>query len=677
MGVPESIELFTRTFENRFVFNLFDLLLCGVIALVVVRCWRLQTKLLLVSDQCFLFLGFFALGASFFLGAVRDGAFLFFRARLPEAPFDLLVHTLWACAWLLLTASAFKRPARNEDEEGRAKSPPPLPFFLLVPLWFLLLVLLFAPLFFHLTGSLTALYPKANGVLDSMNVAVLAIALRLFCSRPLGGRNLATSALAFLLFASMLHLGSYVARESHVSLVFWNLEQFTWSFSLFLFALAFGETSPDLFDKVFVRLQIAFILLASVMILVMTQTEKSEYLANLRDRSYQLADFVRADTDYFRRLHKSLWEISEREDFLQRAIFSFGNLPELKLVRVVADGQVGTFEIAPSGEIKKNLTVLSTDSSSARLDSEEYFLIHSLPLAQTAAGGVEFYGTREFLDQHIRKRIILIFTLFTGMVALSTVMIGFVVHGASVTIRKQSSEILEAQRQLLQASKLAAVGELAAGVAHEINNPATTILSRASYLLSEEETNGGRENREDLKAIIAQAQRIAHITSGLLRFSSPQALRLIPVPVGRIIESSLRFVEEPLHSNAILVKKEVQAGLPRVLADEESLCRAFENLFRNAIDAMPNGGMLRVRATREPPPGARVMVEIADTGVAIEKDNLSRVFDPFFTTKEVGKGTGLGLSIVHGILKSHQGTIQVESQPGQGTKFAIALQSEA
>jgi signal transduction histidine kinase len=113
-----------------------------------------------------------------------------------------------------------------------------------------------------------------------------------------------------------------------------------------------------------------------------------------------------------------------------------------------------------------------------------------------------------------------------------------------------------------------------------------------------------------------------------------------------------------------------------VLADENSLARALENLFRNAMDAMPGGGTLSIRAAKEGPPGKGVRLEIADTGIGIPESHLARVFDPFFTTKEVGKGTGLGLSIVHGIIKEHHGTITVESQPGRGTKFVIALPAE-
>jgi len=124
------------------------------------------------------------------------------------------------------------------------------------------------------------------------------------------------------------------------------------------------------------------------------------------------------------------------------------------------------------------------------------------------------------------------------------------------------------------------------------------------------------------------------------------------------------------------VDKEVEPGLKSVLADEDALGRALENLFRNAIDAMPHGGTLSIRAANGSPDDGWVRLEISDTGAGIEPENIARVFDPFFTTKEVGKGTGLGLSIVHGIIKDHQGTIKVESRPHAGTSFVINLRME-
>lgn len=345
------------------------------------------------------------------------------------------------------------------------------------------------------------------------------------------------------------------------------------------------------------------------------------------------------------------------------------------MVRIAAAGDAATFEIADDGEINQRLEELSATNGLSQVAAEKYFLINNVSLDDAGLGEIEFYGTREILDRHIRKRIITIFSIFTGMVALSTFMIGFVVRGASVIIRKQEREIERANHQLMQASKLAAIGQLAAGVAHEINNPATTILSRASFLLSDGEENISASGREDLEAVVAQSERIARITNNLLMFSRPQVRNLKPVAIDRVVESSFAPVRETIKAHGVSLEIEAEAALPRVCADEQALMRALENLYRNAIDAMPGGGMLRVRAAHDEQ-SRFVRLEISDTGIGIEKENLARIFDPFFTTKEVGKGTGLGLSIAHGIIREHQGTIVVESVPGKGTTFTITLPTE-
>lgn len=653
MDLLGKLELFSHTPENRFIFSLFDLLLCGVIVLVIVRGWRARKSPFSAGNRLFLLLAFLCLGGSFGLEAVSAGAFFFLRVRLPESPVDLLFHAFQASAWVLMIASTYA-PANGRP---RLVNPTSLPGWLL-----------FLPF-----ASWLAVAPlKVTVALDLTNLILVGAAFIGLRRRPGERRMFVTGAIGLVFVAATLQLSSGLTSDVRASLILWNGEQAAWSFSLFAFALGIGEASRDLFDKVFVRLQIAFILLASLMILVITQTEKADYLAGIRDRSRALAEFVRDNVDYLRKQEDPLAVIVEREDFLQRAILGFGNLPELKVIRIGADSETATFEIADNGEIYSGL---DTNVSPSRLESEEYFLIHALPLAAARKGTVEFYGTREFIDRHIRKRIVLIFSLFTGMVMLSTVMIGLVVRGASTVIHNQAQEIENAQQQLAQTSKLAAIGELAAGVAHEINNPATTILSMASFWLSEE--NGGRAtcDAEDVREVMDQAQRIADITGDLLTFSRRQALNIKPTPIDNIITNSLRLIDDSLTASRISVEKNVEPGL-RVLADEGALVRALENLFRNAIDAMPAGGVLRIKAASENSRNSRIRIEVADTGIGIKKEDLPRIFDPFFTTKEVGRGTGLGLSIVHGIIKEHQGTISVESEPGAGATFTVILPAE-
>jgi signal transduction histidine kinase len=656
----EKLQLFSRTFENRFIFNLFDVLLCGIIVLVILRAWRAQTKTIPVRNQLLLLLAFSSLGASFATKALSSGAFIFFRYHLPVASFESVFHVFQASAWLLLVASAYPSP---RVRQSRAPMRHLSVFFLLVSL-FALLVL------FGWLGSLT---PKLLMFLDLANMILIAFTLVHVYRSPLGGRRYAAGALALVFVAASFHFVSSLNWGDKPSLIFWNLEQFSWSFSLFTCALAIGETSRDLSDRVFVRLQITFILLASLMLLVITQSEKADYFASIRGRSDQLAEFMRQDVDRLRQQNEPLSAIATREEFA-KAIREYDNLPELKIVRMSADNQIVTLQIGDNGEVSPPNSLVS---ASLRIDPEEYFLINALPLKTTSSVEVAFYGSREVLDQHIRRQIVLIFSLFTATVALSTLMIGLVVRGASAKIRGQAREIEKAQQQIYQSSKLAAVGKLAAGVAHEINNPATTILSLSSFWLSQ---NGGQPiavDAEDLREVMTQAQRIARITTSLLEFSHPQILEMKPVPLEHIISLSLRLVDDLLTANRVSVQKNLPREKIRVRADEDSLVRALENLYRNAIDAMPGGGVLTLGVFWEDQTRERIRLEIADTGLGIQKDHIDRVFDPFFTTKEVGKGTGLGLSIVHGIIKEHQGTITIESQVGQGTRFVIALPTES
>ncbi len=665
MELFAKLELFSRTIENRFVFNLFDLLLCGVILLVILRGRRSPTGSTSARIDPFLWLAFFLLGASFGFQAFYAGAFLFFERRFPELRFDVLAHALQASAWLSLAASAYQRPKRGQTENTSSPACRRLSaLFLMMP---------FAR---PLGTGLSWLSPRTDAILDLTTLLILGWVLFLFHRRPLGKGNLATAGVGFLFLAAVLHFGFFLATGAERSVVLWNFEQFSWSLALFTFAFAIGETSQDLFDRVFVRLQIAFILLASVMILVITQTEKTEYLAGIRGRSDQLAQFVRAHVDYFSRRNQGLSAAVEQEDLLRGLTLGFANLPELKLVRISAGRQLATFEIVEDGAIHHRVEATTFDRTDPTLDPDDYFLIHAVPLKGAVAGQVEFFGARQFLNRSTRKRIVVIFSLFTGMVTLSTLMIGLVVRSAGLKIQRQAREIKEQQQQLLQASKLAALGELAAGVAHEVNNPATTILSRASFLLSDHDGRPSDE-REDLSAIVSQAQRIAQITRNLLVFSRPQALDIRAVSATRILAGGLHPLNQLLRERRIAVEEQAPPDVPAVLADEPSLVRALENIFRNAIDAMPEGGTITIRAAKdEGSRGTRVILEISDTGIGIEPDKLARIFDPFFTTKEVGKGTGLGLSIVHGIIKEHGGSIRVESQLGAGTKFVIALPAE-
>jgi two-component system NtrC family sensor kinase len=235
---------------------------------------------------------------------------------------------------------------------------------------------------------------------------------------------------------------------------------------------------------------------------------------------------------------------------------------------------------------------------------------------------------------------------------------------------------VEANRAVARAEKLAAVGRLASGVVHEINNPLATIsaCAEALELRLREGAFAGSESLDDLREYLglirSEAFRCKSITTGLLDFSRTRALRHRPVNLAEVISSAARLVAHQQRGPAIQIQLEMAERLSFVHGDSGQLQQAVIALATNAIDAMPKGGTLTISARNHE---HEVQIEVADTGVGISPENLPKIFEPFFTTKEVGHGTGLGLAVCYGILTEHGGGLDVQSTLGAGTTFTITL----
>jgi two-component system NtrC family sensor kinase len=226
------------------------------------------------------------------------------------------------------------------------------------------------------------------------------------------------------------------------------------------------------------------------------------------------------------------------------------------------------------------------------------------------------------------------------------------------------------QTQLIQSEKLSAVGQFVAGVAHELNNPLTSVIG-FSEILQEAETD--ENNRAHLDRISRSAQRCHKIVASLLSFARqhPPERKLVSLPA--VADGVLELMAYELRTSNITVVKDYEADLPKTLADAHQLEQVFVNILGNARQAIEpsqrEGRMvIRTRAV-----GATVAIEFEDNGPGIRPEHLPRIFDPFFTTKPVGKGTGLGLSLVYGIIQEHGGTISAQSELGRGTTFTISL----
>ena len=221
--------------------------------------------------------------------------------------------------------------------------------------------------------------------------------------------------------------------------------------------------------------------------------------------------------------------------------------------------------------------------------------------------------------------------------------------------------------RLRKTERLAELGTLASGMAHEIGTPMNVILGRAEYLMRKTTDD---KTKHGLETIITQVERITKIMNQLLSFARKRPIERSAINLKSVLENVFDMMQERLLSQNIVVELTVKEGSPTVFADADQLSQVFLNLVMNACHAMPNGGCLS--ATLDA--GVReVCVSLTDTGEGISHENLSRLFDPFFTTKPVGEGTGLGLTVVHGIIQEHDGRITVESECGVGTTFHIFL----
>jgi two-component system NtrC family sensor kinase len=245
-----------------------------------------------------------------------------------------------------------------------------------------------------------------------------------------------------------------------------------------------------------------------------------------------------------------------------------------------------------------------------------------------------------------------------------------------ITVGENITDRVRSNRAVARAEKLAAVGRLAAGVVHEINNPLATIAACAESLQKriEEGAFGDSTDAEDLREYLGlirdEAFRCKHITNGLLDFSRLRVGNQVPINLAQLIKSTARLVTHQNRGDNIQIEVEAPTDFPYVLGDEGQLQQAVVALATNAIDAMPEGGVLTLRAART---GAHTLVEVKDSGIGIPPENLTRIFDPFFTTKDVGAGTGLGLAVCYGIVSEHGGRLDVRSTVGVGTTFTISL----
>lgn len=244
------------------------------------------------------------------------------------------------------------------------------------------------------------------------------------------------------------------------------------------------------------------------------------------------------------------------------------------------------------------------------------------------------------------------------------------------TLKRRSEELAtamlkkeQAHKQLLHSERLAAVGKMAAGAAHEINNPLAIISGRAQMMMQKERDPA---DEKALKLIVDQCSRASKILTDLMSFARPALPKKELVNINAVVFEGLWMFESRYESRGITLHREFAESLPNVLVDGNQMQQVFVNLLMNAEHAVTPPGSVTVRSGLTET-GDKVFVSFADTGCGIPPENLQHIFEPFFTTKEAGQGTGLGLALAYSIVKSHQGTITVKSRAGHGTTFTISL----
>jgi signal transduction histidine kinase len=315
-------------------------------------------------------------------------------------------------------------------------------------------------------------------------------------------------------------------------------------------------------------------------------------------------------------------------------------------------GKINIVDLYPPGEAKEVMRNLRDEQNAGvgRLTPQQVTLLNKsgepIPIQLSASlvydeGGRELFSVGFFTD--LRPRL------------------------------EMERQLQETHLQLVNSEKMASLGKLAAGIAHEINNPMGGILIYSSLLM--EALEGDDARRQDLEKIVHEATRCKEIVKSLLEFSRQTEPKMEPTDINKAIMDDLFFLEKQALFHNIDIVKNMDSQLPRVRGNASQLKQVFMNIIVNAAEAMHEGGTLTITTSLS---GDKkdIWVDFADTGEGIPQENLSRIFDPFFTTKEVGKGTGLGLSTSYGIIDGHEGRIDVKSQPGKGTRFRIELPAE-
>ena len=650
--------------ENAFVFSLFDLLLSGLVFLVSLTLLLQRRREPPPKRLYCLTLSFFLFSGHFLLRTVW-----LLHEMTPQAPNEL------ALPWVLIISGL---------ETGALIS---LVFVYLPRLlsgnWLARVALalgagLLVGFTLHVSGPNRLLGPEGGSWQnDLFHILLLTMVLLLyFRSRPASWFFTASPLAVLLLSKGMASMRLLHPTEAEF-LYLWNAEHFLKFVALLLFALVLDRKSRNLYVQVFVRINLISIVVASVLILTIIETERKQYHSFAETNVQDFVEFLRGHILYFHGQGETPTQILSNPQIIRRIVVEFGRLPDLRQVRLsIGDLKMET-SIDNAGMISQHFAPLGSDwrnPSASPLTWQRMVTLVDLPIysQRRLVGRVAVDEDLRSINARIALQMRIIFFVFTGLVFVSGLLVGFTVRNANRTIERQYTELKQANQQLLHTAKLASVGQFVGGIAHEINNPTGIVVARADYLAdTAEEMALAPSFREDIEVIRRQANRISKIVRDLLVFSRPSVVKLESTDLNSVVKRTLALVQPALDRWNIELHYSTADSLPPIQGDSDRLEQVFINIVNNAVDAMPTGGQLRVETGIDH--DKNVYVRFTDTGAGIDKEHLGNIFDPFFTTKRPDKGSGLGLAVSYGFIRDHNGSIDVESQPGQGSTFTVRL----
>ncbi len=655
--------MLSYTLENVLILTVFQLLVSGLILCSSSAVLYLEKNPFVRRILKLIIAAFCLYSLHFFLRAALSyrGLSLSSPSALPTR-FDFFIETFEKAALVFLGFSYLLDPLRQKPRT-----------YLWAITGAVFLVLAVGP------QAIEAVWPMLSSriVLSSLFNGLWLAGVGAIHLRRKGHKG-ALAALAILVLAAAQFVRT-VPRGNTDSTGMWISANAAVLLGMGLFAMVVESRSRNLPVRFFLRLNLIFIAVASILILIVAEMERREYLRIAENHTEELSEFLRGHVIYYHNQGLEPRQILSSPAIVRKVTSDFGGLTDLRRVRINFQGWTLELSIGDDWVVTQNIYPAVPRAVHARSLDDRVRMATLTPVPiqfqGQRVGSIELDESLRTINAQVASHMRIIFLTFTVGVFVAAGLFGFAVQNAQKTIQGQFEELQKTNAQLAHAARLASVGELAGGLAHEINNPAGIILATSDYLLQEFQRKGlAKGFREDLQAIRRQSVRISDIVSGLLTFSRPTILHKQPTDVNTVLRQSLNLLQPRFRNERVHVEQSLAPGISPIHADPGRLEQVFVNLLNNAADAMPDGGRVSLDTKMfNAGKSLGVVISIRDTGSGIAEENLKNIFDPFFSTKAKGKGTGLGLSVSHGIIRDHGGQIEVESRIGQGTTFRIYL----